>query len=124
MTPVAEVAVEILPKIFPELVDSPFFGYIVPDRYKSLEEVPYFKIESVGDTNGSHGSNKYHTRSYRIQVMAFIDLNKTDIEDITDRLDRGLETADFFQVYGEDRPHSENEKIQVLTRQYTTTRRK
>ncbi|MEC6747334.1 hypothetical protein VXN63_02185 [Marinilactibacillus sp. XAAS-LB27] len=124
MTPVAEVAVEVLPKIFPELKDEPFFSYTVPTMYKSLEEVPYFKVESVGDTNGSYGSNRYHSRSYRLQVMAFIDLSVTDIEETVDRLDRGMESFDYYQVYGEDRSHSENEEIQVLIRQYTTTRRK
>lgn len=124
MTPVAEVAVNILPKIFPEIDSNLFFPYTVPEKYQSLDQVPYFKIENVGETNGTHGSDKYHSRSYRIQVMAFIDLGKTDIEELNDKLDRGMEEADFFQIYGEDRPHSENENIHVLIRQYTHTRRK
>lgn len=124
MTPVAEVAVEILPRIFPEIDPNLFFPYLVPERYQSFEEVPFFKIENAGETNGSHGSDKYHSRSYRIQVMAFIDIEKTDIEELNDKLDRGMEEAEFFQVYGEDRPHSENKKMHILIRQYTHTRRK
>ena len=124
MTPIAEVATSILPKIFPKLKKEPFFPYTVPERYQSFKEVPYFKIESISDRNGSHGSDKYNSRSYRLQVMAFIDLEKTDIEELTDTLDRGMENHGFVQTYGEDQPHSENKKIHVVIRQYITSRRK
>ncbi|MBL1224791.1 hypothetical protein [Enterococcus sp. BWR-S5] len=124
MTPVAEVATVILPMLFPELKKEPFFPYTVPERYQSFKEVPYFKIESISDQNTAHGSDKYHSRSYRLQVMAFIDLEKTDIEELTDTLDRGMEESGFIQTYGEDKPHTENKKIHVVIRQYITSRRK
>lgn len=63
-------------------------------------------------------------RSYHLQVMVFIDLSSFDIEELKDRLDRGLEEYDYFQTYGDDRPHSENKNIYVLVRQYIHTRRK
>lgn len=124
MSPVAEVAVTILPKTFPDFDPGVFFPYSVTEDYKLNDKLPYFKVESVGDTNGSFGSNQYNSRSYRVQVMAFIDIHKTDIEAMIDQLDRGMESFDYVQTYGEDRPHSENDKVHLLIRQYKTTRRK
>lgn len=124
MTPVAELVVNVLPKVFPEMENEPFYSYFLPHDLESFETLPVFKVESVGETNGSFGSDVYHARNYRVQVMVFIDPTKTDIENLVDTLDRGLEANEYTQVYGEDRPHSENNKIHVLIRQYTTTRRK
>lgn len=124
MNPVTEVTTEILPSIFQELTDAPFFPRIVPEKYQSLENTPFFKVESVNDKNGSYGSDRYNSRTYKIQIMIFIDLNVTDIEELIDRLDRGLESHEYQQIYGDDRPHSDNDKIQVVTRQYTIFRRK
>lgn len=124
MTPTAEIAVSLLPTIFPELKGEPFFAYNIPEEYQQLKKLPLFKVSSVGETNGSFGSDQYNSRTYRIQIMVFINIESTDIEQLNDLLDRGLEKHGFIQVYGEDRPHTENEKIHILIRQYTHTRRK
>lgn len=124
MTPTAEVVTKYLPTIFPELQDEPFFAYTIPEEYQQFNYLPFFKVTTVGETNGDFGSDKYNSRTYRIQIMVFIDIEVTDIEYLNDSLDRGLEKNDFVQVYGEDNPHTENKKIHVLIRQYTHTRRK
>lgn len=124
MTPTAEIAVSLLPTIFPELKEEPFFAYSIPEEYQQLKKLPLFKVSSIGETNGSFGSDQYNSRTYRIQIMVFINIESTDVEQLNDLLDRGLEKNGFIQVYGEDWPHTENEKIHILIRQYTHTRRK
>lgn len=124
MTPTAEVVTELLPTIFPELKEETFFAYAIPEEYQQFEQLPIFKVSTVGETNGDFGSDQYNSRTYRIQIMVFIDIATMDIESLNDTLDRGLEKSDFIQVYGEDGPHAENKKIHVITRQYTHTRRK
>lgn len=124
MTPTAEIVTELLPTIFPELKEEPFFAYDIPEEYRQFQQLPIFKVSTVGETNGTFGSNQYNSRNYRIQIMIFIDIATTDIEWLNDTLDRGLEKNNFIQVYGEDQPHSENKKIHILIRQYTHTRRK
>ncbi|MCH4175890.1 MAG: hypothetical protein LKF43_00185 [Streptococcaceae bacterium] len=124
MTPVAEVCSECLPKIFPEINEDLFFPYKIPVDFLSFSKLPFFKVENVNESNSSFGSDKYNSRNYRLQVMVFINPLITDIEQMNDKIDRGLEKYGYVQVYGEDRPHSENENIHILIRQYTHTRRK
>lgn len=124
MSPTAEVATIILPTLFPELDSEHFFSYSIPEMYQSFDVLPIFKVETVGEVNSDYGSDVYHARMYKVQVMVFIDINKTDIEATNDIMDRGMEENGYTQTYGEDRPHSENPSVHILIRQYTHSRRK
>lgn len=120
MNPVVEVS-----NIIEEHLDNVLsFAYNIPENYQKLKELPICKVETVLNKNISYASNKYHGRKYHVQVMSFIDINKTDIESFTDQLDRALEAHGYRQIYGDDRPHEKLKNVQVLTRQYTISRRK
>lgn len=121
MNPIVEVANEIIEKKMPGVLSFP---YKIPEDYQKLKKLPLCKVETVLNRNIGYGSNLYHGRKYHVQVMSFIDINKTDIESFIDELDRLLEKHGYRQIYGEDRPHEKLENVHVLTRQYTTTRRK
>lgn len=121
MNPVVELATSILPRIFP---DAKSYPYRIPTKYQTLEEVPIIKTENVTESNGSYGSDRYGSRTYRVQVMAFLDINETDIEAFNDVLDRGLEEKDYSLSYAADHPHQEFENIQVIVRQYLVTKLK
>jgi len=121
MNPVVELAFEVIQPTFP---DASVFAYRIEEDYQKLSKLPVIKVESVNDTNTSYGSNRYLARGYRIQVMAFIDINVTDIEEFKDKLDRSAEKARFFQAYAEDYSHDEIENVHVILRQYTCIRRK
>ena len=121
MNPVVELATSILPGIFP---DAKAYPYRIPAKYQTLEEVPIIKTENITESNGSYGSDRYGSRTYRVQVMAFLDINETDIETFNDALDRGLEEKDYSLSYADDHPHQEFENIQVIVRQYLVTKLK
>lgn len=121
MNPVVELATSILPGIFPEAKSYP---YRIPAKYQTLEELPIIKAETITESNGSYGSDRYGSRSYRVQVMAFLDINETDIEAFNDALDRGLEEKDYSLSYADGHPHQDFEHIQVIVRQYQTTKLK
>lgn len=121
MNPIVEVAVDIIEENMTGVMSFP---YKIPPDYQKLKELPICKVETVLNKNIGYGSNRYHGRKYHIQIMSFIDINVTDIESFIDELDRLLETNGYRQIYGDDRPHEKLENVHVLTRQYTTTRRK
>lgn len=121
MNPVVELATSILPRLHPE---AKCYPYRIPAKYQTLEELPIIKTENVSESNGSYGSDRYGSRSYRVQVMAFLDINETDIEAFNDVLDRGLEEKHYSLSYAEDHPHQEFEHIQVIVRQYQVTKLK
>ncbi|MDT2660701.1 hypothetical protein P7E02_12535 [Enterococcus hulanensis] len=121
MNPIVELAKQILPSIFP---DAQIYPYRIPQKYQTLEELPIIKTENVTESNGSYGSDRYGSRTYQVQVMAFLDINETDIEAFKDVLDRGLEEKHYSLSYAEDHPHQEFEHIQVIVRQYQVTKLK
>lgn len=119
MNPVVELATQILPEIFPEARTYP---YRIPENYQTLEELPIIKIEGVTQKNESYGSDSYGARTYHIQAMVFLDINETDIEEFSDRMDRSLEKNNYSLSYAEDHPHQIFENVQVIVRHYTTTK--
>ncbi|MEY8498912.1 hypothetical protein [Enterococcus avium] len=121
MNPIVELATNIIPRLFPEAKTYP---YRIPEKYQTLKELPIIKIENITESNGSYGSDKYGSRTYKVQVMAFLDINETDIEAFNDVLDRGLEEKDYFLSYADDRSHQDFVNIQVITRQYQITKLK
>lgn len=119
MTPVVDLKVNILPMVFPR---ANIFAYRVPENYQKLDDLPILKIEGVNENNTSYGSNSYGARSYRVQVMAFLDINETDIEEFNDLIDRGLEKQGYTLVYADDRPHDQYDHVQIITRQYNVVK--
>lgn len=119
MNPIVELTTGILPTIFP---DANIFAYRLQDDYQKLTKLPIIKVENVNESNTGYGSNRYSSRNYQIQVMAFLDIQKQDIEQFNDQLDRGVEKHGFFLQYADDRPHEEFKHIQVITRQYSHTK--
>lgn len=121
MTPAVDLKVTILPKLFP---NAQIFAYRIPENYQKLEMLPMIKVEGVNEVNESYGSDRYGARSYRVQVMAFLDIEETDIEAFNDVLDRGLEVEGYTLAYADDRPHDQYENVQVITRQYNVVKLK
>lgn len=119
MTPAVDLKVTILPELFP---DAQIFAYRIPENYQKLEMLPILKVEGVNEINESYGSDQYGARSYRVQVMAFLDIETTDIEGFNDVIDRGLEAEGYVLVYADDRPHDQYENVQVITRQYNVVK--
>lgn len=119
MTPAVDLKVTILPELFP---DAQIFAYRIPENYQKLEMLPILKVEGVNEINESYGSDQYGARSYRVQVMAFLDIETTDIESFNDVIDRGLEAEGYVLVYADDRPHDQYENVQVITRQYNVVK--
>lgn len=121
MTPVVELKTRVLPSLF---LDANIFAYRIPENYQKLDTLPILKVEGVNEINESYGSDQYGARSYRVQVMAFLDIETTDIEGFNDVIDRGLEAEGYVLVYADDRPHEQFENVQVITRQYAVTKTK
>ncbi|MGM0240241.1 hypothetical protein [Enterococcus sp. AZ103] len=121
MNPVVKLTGEVLPNIFPT---ANIFAYRVQDDYEKLSKLPIIKVENVNESNIGYGSNRYSSRNYLIQVMAFLDIQKQDIEQFNDLLDRGVEEYGFFLQYADNRPHEEFKHVQVITRQYSYTKLK
>ncbi|MBV7391053.1 hypothetical protein KUA55_10200 [Enterococcus sp. ALS3] len=121
MNPVVKLTGEILPTIFPT---ANIFAYRLQDDYEKLSKLPIMKVENVNESNTGYGSNRYSSRSYLIQVMVFLDIQKQDIEKFNDLLDRGVEEHGFFLQYADNRPHEEFKHVQVITRQYSYTKLK
>lgn len=121
MSPIVELTSEILPTIFPA---GNIFAYRLHEDYEKLTKLPTIKVENVSESNGSYGSDRYGSRTYHVQVMAFLAINETDIEAFNDTLDRGLEEKDYSLSYAEDHPHQEFENVQVIVRQYQVTKLK
>lgn len=121
MTPVVELKTRVLPSLFS---DANIFAYRIPENYQKLDTLPILKVEGVNEINESYGSDQYGARSYRVQVMAFLDIETTDIEVFNDVIDRGLEAEGYVLVYADDRPHEQFENVQVITRQYAVTKTK
>lgn len=121
MTPVVELKTRVLPSLFS---NANIFAYRIPENYQKLDTLPILKVEGVNEINESYGSDKYGARSYRVQVMAFLDIETTDIEGFNDVIDRGLEAEGYVLVYADDRPHEQFENVQVITRQYAVTKTK
>lgn len=119
MTPAVDLKITILPELFP---NAKIFAYRIPEDYQKLETLPIIKVEGVNEINESYGSDQYGARSYRVQVMAFLDIEETDIEDFNDVLDRGLEAKGYTLAYADDRPHDQYENVQVITRQYNVVK--
>jgi|GEM_PF-2313317 len=121
MNPIVELATQILPSIFP---DAQIHPYRIPEKYQTLEQLPIIKTESITESNGSYGSDRYGSRTYQVQVMAFLDINETDIENFNDVIDRCLEEKGYSLSYAENHPHPEFENVQVIIRHYQVTKLK
>lgn len=120
MNPVIDLT-NIISGLYP---DSLTYTYKVPEDDQKMNKLPLIKIEAVNDVNESYGSDKYRKRRYNVQVMAFLNIEKTEIEGFKDILDRELESNEFYLTYADEYMDEDYENVIVLTRQYTTTRRK
>lgn len=120
MNPVIDLT-NIIAKLYP---DAQVFAYQVPENYQKMNKLPLIKTEAVSETNDGYGSDKYRQRRYLVQVMAFLDIKKTEIESFKDEVDRVLEANEFYLSYADEYIDGTYPDVLVLTRQYAITRRK